>query len=119
MPLWIAIILINMNWILNQGGIISRECVVKFGYLPCRLLSFQLIPIVFPEFLYFRRNHEAAIRLSRIHLIVLLMIIFCLIKGLKRYDLGHNRRVPQFRCLNFLDHLLGYGLLFLVSVENY
>src|SRR3989304_6459681 len=72
-----------------------------------------------PEFLYLRGDYDTAISLPGILLIVLLMIIFCLIKCLKRHEFSHNRRFPQLLFLNFTDHLFGNNFLFLTTIENH
>src|SRR3990170_5476137 len=72
-----------------------------------------------PEFLYLRGDYDAAISLPGILLIVLLMIIFRLIKCLKRHECSHDRRFPQLCFLNFTDHLFGKSFLFLTATENH
>src|SRR3989339_20072 len=74
---------------------------------------------MFPEFLYLRFNYDAAISLPGILFIVLLMIIFRLIKCLKRHEFSHDRHFPQLRFLNYPDHLFGKTILFLTAIENH
>jgi len=71
-----------------------------------------------PEFGNFWSNHDPAIRLERIILVVFLVIIFGNVKLVERSNFGDDRVVPDFFCADFLDDCFGNLLLFLIMIED-
>ena len=72
-----------------------------------------------PELRDLGRDHHLAMGLPAVQLEILLVIILGLVEGLEWRELCHDLPIPNFRGGDFLDYLLGHGLLFVVAIKDH
>src|SRR5207247_8138688 len=73
---------------------------------------------MFAEFRDLRLDYDSAIRLSRILSIVFLVVVFCLVEGLVRRNLGHDRPLPDLRPFKLFYDLPRNPFLFRIVVKD-